>query len=92
MEMQLQSIRGNLISILYLDYAGLMITEKIENWPELSWHQFTEELYLQGIKLELSTKRNWEMLFLSEKDRYQTIKRELFKVENLIDLRNYLKI
>jgi hypothetical protein len=92
MEKQLESVKNYLLSILMIDFGSVTITENINNWPDLSWEAFSGELYEQNINLELSQKRDWENLFYIEKERFITIKKEIFKLQNLTEIRQYLNL
>lgn len=92
MERQLAEIKANFLFLLIKEFRHVLVTKKLEDWPNLSWYQFSDELYNQGIKIELSTQRDWENLFLMEKEKYSIIKKELLKLENLQELREYLNL
>jgi len=92
MEKQIESVKDYLISMLLSDFPGVKITENIKNWSELSWNAFSGELQKQNINLELCSKRDWENFFYVEKERFVTIKKELFKLQNLTEIRQYLNL
>jgi hypothetical protein len=92
MEKQLESVKNYLISILLIDFGAVRITENLNSWPELSWEAFIGELYRQNINLEICPKRDWENFFYTEKERFLTIKKEIFKLQNLTEIRQYLNL
>ncbi len=92
MEKQLSAIKEQLLSLLVTEYKNIFFTEVIENWPLHSWEQFSNEVKKQGLNLELSGKRDWKALFDLEKGNYATIKREILKLENIKELREYLNL
>lgn len=92
MEKQLAGIKEYLLSLLKNDYPSVFLTDSLLSWTDLSWQEFSNELYSQGINVELSQKRDWEVLFLVEKDNYLTVKREIMKLENIKELREYLNL
>ncbi|HYG37381.1 MAG TPA: hypothetical protein VD908_02125 [Cytophagales bacterium] len=74
LEQQLEEIRIHLIDCLSIDFVQILVTEEIEDWPTLSWNEFSKELQDQEIDLNTSLNRNWQFFFNLEKEKYNLVK------------------
>lgn len=58
------------------------INRKIENWYDLEWSEFNEELKKVKIKLDLQKTKEWNGFFMSELENTKPL---VFEMNNLID-------
>lgn len=74
LEQQLEEIREQLLDCLSIDFGHIWITKEIENWPSLSWNEFSKEIGDQEITLEPCLNRSWYTFFTLEKEKYNLLK------------------
>jgi|SRR6478736_2363224 len=89
---QLTTIKNYIIALLFVDFGPIEVTEKIQEWPALSFHEFSLELQRQGINVYESRNRDWEMLFSKEKNKFNKLKLKTDSTSQLLDLKYLLSL
>ncbi len=86
---ELQEIKTKFIKLLSSKYNELKITNKLEDWYNLNFNEFSKELEKQKIKLSLSQQAEWLDYFENEKAKAQEIKTIINKTDKEIDAMVY---
>lgn len=82
---ELQEINAKFQRTLLREFSIEKLSKKLENWHQLSFSSFLEEIKKQKIELTLSQKAEWEDYFLSEQQKATTLQAEIQKTDTEID-------
>jgi type I restriction-modification system DNA methylase subunit/REP element-mobilizing transposase RayT len=80
-----QKIQGQFLKLLENKFADLKINNKLQNWPVLEFRDFLKELQKAKIKLSLTEEAEWMNYFNEQKQKAQTLKAEIDKIDHEID-------
>src|SRR5687768_8422565 len=89
---QLTTIKNYIIALLFVDFGPIEVTDKIEEWPTLTFREFALELQRQGIDVYSSRNRDWEMLFSKEKSKFNKLKLKTDSTSQILDLKYLLSL
>jgi hypothetical protein len=89
---QLTTIKNYIIALLFVDFGPIVVTDKIDEWPTLTFHEFSQELQKQGINVYSSRNRDWEMLFSKEKNKFNKLKLKTDSTSQILDLKYLLSL
>jgi hypothetical protein len=84
---QLTTIKNYIIALLFVDFGPIEVTEKLQEWPSLSFSDFSQELLKQGVDVYSSRNRDWETLFSKEKNKYNRLKLKTDYTSQLLDFK-----
>jgi type I restriction-modification system DNA methylase subunit len=82
---QFQEIQNQFHDLLQVKFCIEKLNQKLQNWNELLFGEFLEELKKAKIKLSLSEEAEWMLYFNEQKEKTQTIKSEIEKTDKEID-------
>ena len=82
---ELQEILSKFQRTLQRKFNLDSLPKKLENWYELSFAEFVNELAKKKVKLSLSEEAEWEDYFLQEQQKAIAIKNEIVATDKAID-------
>lgn len=80
-----QNVQNQFIQLLQSKFSIEKLTKKLENWYELEFGDFLKELKKAKVQLSLSEEAEWMQYFNEQKQKAQTLKAEINKVDAEID-------
>jgi hypothetical protein len=80
-----QKIRNNFLELLSEHSKTLQFSKKLENWFELDWSDFANELSKSKIEMSLSKKSEWKDFFKDEKLKIENLTQNIEILEKEID-------
>ncbi len=75
----------NLIQLIKSKWPGINISEKISDWPILSFDVLIKEFVKQKIKLSLQEQAEWLHYFNDQKSIAETLQSEISQIDSTID-------
>ncbi len=82
---QLKMIQSSLIGLFQSKFEIEKLTTKLQNWHELEFGDFLKELKKAKVQLSLSEEAEWMQYFNEQKQRAQTLKTEINRIDAQID-------
>lgn len=80
-----QNVQNQFIQLLQSKFSIEKLTKKLENWYELEFGDFLKELKKAKVQLSLSEEAEWMQYFNEQKQKAQTLKSEINRVDAEID-------
>jgi type I restriction-modification system DNA methylase subunit len=81
----MQTLTSKFVRTIQRKFNFEKITGKLQDWYLLSYAEFIKELSKQKVKLSLSEEAEWEEYFTLEKQKAQTLKSKIAKIDKEID-------
>jgi hypothetical protein len=75
----------NLILLMKSKWPGITISEKISDWPILSFDVLIKEFVKQKIKLSLQEQAEWLHYFNEQKSKAETLQSDISQIDSTID-------
>jgi hypothetical protein len=82
---QLQEIKQSFIQLTKSKWSTLNITNKLDEWYNLSFEDFRKELEKQKIKLSLQEQAEWMQYFNEQKQTAELIQNTISQTDKEID-------
>ena len=82
---ELHESKRQLLNLLQSKYDNLKISNKLDDWPLLSFKEFLKELSKQKIKLSLAEQTEWMQHFLNEKAKANSIQQVIDATDHELD-------
>jgi hypothetical protein len=82
---ELQQCRHGLLKLLQAKHEGLTITNKLADWPSLTFGAFLKELQKQKITWSLPEQSEWMPYFESEQQKAAALQQEIAQTDAEID-------
>ncbi len=82
---ELYQQKRHLLKLLRNKYEALVITNKLAEWPDLSFNELLKELTKQKIKLSLPEQAEWMEYFDTEKEKAIQLQQFITKTDKEID-------
>ena len=82
---QLQEIKQSFILLIKSKWSTLNITNKLDEWYNLSFEDFRKELEKQKIKLSLQEQAEWMQYFNGQKHKSELLQNTISQTDNEID-------
>ena len=86
---ELQHIQSQFTDLLQSDFELPKLSKNLENWYQLDFKGFLQELKKKKIELGLSEKAEWMKYFNEQKQQAETLKSEINQLEKEIDVMVY---
>ncbi len=86
---ELHELNHNSLEVLREQYAIRKITQKIEQFLQLGWNEFIEELEKQHTLFSLQQKDELNKWFRGKQKSYQTLEHKIKQIEDAIDAEVY---
>ena len=86
---ELQKIKQNLLQLLRSKYESIKLSNKLYDWPTLSFADFLKELSKQKIKLTLPEQSEWMQYFEQEKTKANALQQTITQTDKEIDAMVY---
>lgn len=86
---ELQSLVQKFQRSIEREFSLDKLSNKLQNWSDLSYKDFLSELKKSKIELSLSQKAEWEDYFVQEQQKAQHIKNQIHSTDKEIDLMVY---
>lgn len=80
-----QEVQQSLFQLLQSKYEGIKISNKLEDWPSLSFKDFLKELKKNKLKLSLTEEAEWMKYFEEQKAKANAIQQVIDKTDKEID-------
>jgi tRNA1(Val) A37 N6-methylase TrmN6 len=80
-----QNSQIHFVQLLQNKFDIKKLTTKLQNWNELEFKEFMQELIKQKIKFSLSEEGDWLKYFNEEKEKAQNLKSDIEKTDKEID-------
>jgi tRNA1(Val) A37 N6-methylase TrmN6 len=75
----------NFVSLLQSKFELDKVSNKLQNWHDLEFGEFSKELKKQNVQLSLSGEAEWLQYFNEQKEKAQALKTEIIKTDKEID-------
>jgi type I restriction-modification system DNA methylase subunit len=82
---QRQAIQAQFLKLLANEFALPKLTTKLENWPDLDWKTFENELEKAKVTLSLKQKAEWMDYFEEQKAKVSTSQQTIDQTDKEID-------
>lgn len=82
---ELNTLKQGLLQLLSAKHEGITITNKLNDWPSLSFKEFLKEQEKQKIKLSLSEQNEWLNYFEREKQKAMQLQSVINNTDKEID-------
>lgn len=86
---ELQQLKRNLLQLLQSKYESIKPSNKLTDWPALSFADFLKELSKQKIKLSLPEQSEWMQYFEQEKAKANALQQTITQTDKEIDAMVY---
>ncbi len=88
---QVHKLKNNFIELVISELKVEKISNKLEDWNESTWNEFTDELKKAKIKLGMNELNEWKAFFTAEKSKVQNYSSQISFIDNEIN-RNVYKL
>ncbi len=86
---ELQQLKQNLLQLLQSKYESIKLSNKLTDWPTLSFADLLKELSKQKIKLSLPEQSEWMQYFEQEKVKANALQQTITQTDKEIDAMVY---
>jgi len=86
---QVNELKNNFIELVKSELKVGKITNKLDDWNESSWDEFSDELKKAKVKLGMKELNEWKQFYSNEKSKVQNYITQIASIDNEINKKVY---